>query len=179
MTGQLGDIALTMNDGSPARLDDWRGKVLLVVNVASKCGLTPQYEGLEALYRARKDQGLVVLGVPANDFKQQEPGTDAEICEFARSRFDVTFPLAAKTEVTGQGKHKLYATLTAAAPAAVGEADWRERIGAAVNPNPEVMWNFEKFLIGRDGSVAGRFAPGVKPDDPRLVAAIDRALAQD
>lgn len=179
MTGQLGDIALTMNDGSPARLDDWRGKVLLVVNVASKCGLTPQYEGLEALYRARKDQGLVVLGVPANDFKQQEPGTDAEICEFARSHFDVTFPLAAKTVVTGADKHKLYATLTAAAPDAVGEADWRERIGAGVNPNPEVMWNFEKFLIGRDGSVAGRFAPGVKPADPRLVAAIDRALAQD
>ncbi|HHW35660.1 MAG TPA: glutathione peroxidase [Paracoccus solventivorans] len=178
MTGQLGEIAITMNDGSPAKLDDWRGKVLLVVNVASKCGLTPQYEGLEALYRARKDQGLVVLGVPANDFKQQEPGTDAEICEFARSRFDVTFPLAAKTVVTGTDKHKLYATLTAAAPDAVGEAEWRERIGAAVNPNPEVMWNFEKFLIGRDGSVAGRFAPGVKPDDPRLVAAIDRALAQ-
>ena len=179
MTEQLGEIAITMNDGSPARLDDWRGKVLLVVNVASKCGLTPQYEGLEALYRAKKDQGLVVLGVPANDFKQQEPGTDAEICEFARSRFDVTFPLAAKTVVTGQGKHKLYATLTAAAPEGVGEAEWRERIGAGVNPNPEVMWNFEKFLIGRDGNVAGRFAPGIKPDDPRLVAAIDRALAQD
>lgn len=178
MTEQLGDIAITMNDGSQATLDNWQGKVLLVVNVASKCGLTPQYEELEALYRARQDQGLVVLGVPANDFKQQEPGTDAEICEFARSRFDVTFPLAAKTEVTGPGKHRLYETLTAAAPDAVGETEWRERIGAAVNPNPEVMWNFEKFLIGRDGRVAGRFAPGVKPDDPRLVAAIDRALAQ-
>lgn len=177
MTEQLGEIAITMNDGSPASLDDWRGKVLLVVNVASKCGLTPQYEGLEALYRAKKDQGLVVLGVPANDFKQQEPGTDAEICEFARSRFDVTFPLAAKTVVTGAGKHPLYARLTADAPDAVAEAEWRERIGAGVNPNPEVMWNFEKFLIGRDGRVAARFAPGIKPDDPRLTAAIDRALA--
>lgn len=179
MTTQLGDIAITMNDGSNASLNAWRGQVLLVVNVASQCGLTPQYEGLESLYRAKKDQGLVVLGVPANDFKQQEPGTDAEICEFARSRFDVTFPLAAKTAVTGAEKHPLYASLTAAAPDAVAEAEWRERIGAAVNPNPEVMWNFEKFLIARDGSVAGRFAPGVKPDDPRLVAAIDRALAQD
>ena len=179
MTEQLGDIALTMNDGSQATLDDWHGKVLLVVNVASKCGLTPQYEGLEALYRAKADRGLVVLGVPANDFKQQEPGTDAEICEFARSRFDVTFPLAAKTVVTGADKHPLYDRMTANAPDAVGECEWRDRIGAGVNPNPEVMWNFEKFLIARDGRVAARFAPGVKPDDPRLTEAIDRALAED
>ncbi len=173
----IAEIEVELLNGTATTLGELAPGPVLVVNTASKCGLTPQYEGLEALYRARKDQGLVVLGVPANDFKQQEPGTDAEICEFARSRFDVTFPLAAKTVVTGQGKHKLYARLTAAAPDAVAEAEWRERIGAGVNPNPEVMWNFEKFLIGRDGSVAARFAPGVKPDDPRLTEAIDRALA--
>lgn len=177
MTDSLGDTAITMNDGSEARLGDWQGKVLLVVNVASKCGLTPQYEALEALYRARKAAGLVVLGVPANDFKQQEPGTDAEICEFAQGRYGVTFPLASKSVVTGADKHPLYARLTTEAPDAEGEAEWRGRFGSGVNPNPEVMWNFEKFLVGRDGRVVARFAPGIAPDDPRLVEAVDSALS--
>lgn len=169
----------SMNDGRPATLADWRGKVVLVVNVASKCGLTKQYEGLEALYRARKDDGLVVLGVPANDFKAQEPGSDAEILDFCRSSYDVTFPLAAKMVVAGADKHPLYAALTGAIPDAVGEGPWRARLegfGIAVNPVPEVQWNFEKFLIGRDGAVIARFAPDVAADDPRLVSAIDAAL---
>jgi len=178
---ELAEIGIRMNDGGQARLADWRGHVVLVVNVASKCGLTPQYEGLEALYREKKDQGLVVLGVPANDFKQQEPGSDAEILDFCQTRYDVSFPLAAKTSVVGDDKHALYARLIAEAPQAEGEGPWRKRLegfGIAVNPAPEVQWNFEKFLIGRDGSVIGRFAPDVAADDPRLVAAIDRALAQ-
>ena len=178
---ELADIEIRMNDGGPARLADWRGKVVLVVNVASKCGLTGQYEGLEALYRARKDEGLVVVGVPANDFKQQEPGTDAEILDFCQTRYDVSFPLASKTSVVGAGKHALYARLIADAPQADGDGPWRTRLegfGIALNPAPEVQWNFEKFLIGRDGTVVGRFAPDVAADDPRLVAAIDRALAQ-
>lgn len=178
---ELSGIEIRMNDGGPARLADWRGKVVLVVNVASKCGLTGQYEGLEALYRARKDEGLVVLGVPANDFKQQEPGTDAEILDFCQTRYDVSFPLASKTSVVGAGKHALYARLIADAPQADGDGPWRARLegfGINLNPAPEVQWNFEKFLIGRDGTVVGRFAPDVAADDPRLVAAIDRALAQ-
>ena len=177
----LTDIELTMNDGRTATLDDWRGKVVLVVNVASKCGLTGQYEGIEALYRARKDAGLMVLGVPANDFKQQEPGSDAEILDFCRTTYDVSFPLAAKTSVAGEGKHPLYAALTGAIPAAEGDGPWRERLagyGIAVNAAPEVQWNFEKFLIGRDGRVIARFAPDVAADDPRLTAAIDKALAE-
>ena len=178
---ELSEIAISMNDGRPARLADWRGKVVLVVNVASKCGLTGQYEGLEALYRARKDEGLVILGVPANDFKQQEPGSDAEILEFCQSRYDVSFPLASKTSVAGAEKHPLYAALIAAQPDAQGDGPWRARLqgfGIAMNPAPEVQWNFEKFLINRDGTVAGRFAPDVAADDPRLVAAIDQALSQ-
>lgn len=174
-------IEIRMNNGNPASLADWCGKVVLIVNVASKCGLTGQYEGLEALYRARKDDGLVVLGVPANDFKQQEPGTDAEILNFCQTRYDVSFPLASKTSVAGAEKHALYAALIAARPEAEGEGPWRARLegfGIAMNPAPEVQWNFEKFLIGRDGTVLGRFAPDVAADDPRLVAAVDRALAQ-
>ncbi|ARJ68547.1 glutathione peroxidase [Paracoccus contaminans] len=177
---ELTEITLTMNDGQAARLADWQGKAVLLVNVASACGLTPQYQGLEALYRARKAQGLVVLGVPANDFLGQEPGTDAEIRDFCTTRYDVTFPLAAKTVVSGADKHPLYAALIGALPAAEGEGPWRARLqghGLAVNPAPELQWNFEKFLIGRDGTPLARFAPDVAADDPRLVAAIDRALA--
>ena len=177
---ELSEITFPMNDGHVARLADWQGKVVLLVNVASGCGLTSQYEGLEALYRARQAQGLVVLGIPANDFMGQEPGTDAEIRDFCTTRYDVTFPLAAKTVVSGPGKHPLYATLIHDQPAAEGEGEWRARMqghGIAVNPPPEVQWNFEKFLIGRDGTVLARFAPDVTADDPRLVAAIDRALA--
>lgn len=177
----LDQIDLTMNDGAPARLADWRGKVVLVVNVASKCGLTGQYEGLEALYRARQPDGLVVLGVPSNDFKAQEPGSDAEILDFCRTTYDVTFPLTAKTPIAGDGRHRLYTALTAAIPAAEGEGPWRTRLegfGIAVNPAPEVQWNFEKFLIGRDGRVIARFAPDVAADDPRLTQALDRALAE-
>ena len=175
----LTQTPIQMNDGSTARLADFAGKPVLIVNVASKCGLTGQYEGLEALYRAHGGD-LVVLGVPSNDFKGQEPGSDAEIKDFCRSTYDVTFPLAAKTPVTGADKHPIYAALIAAQHAAEGDGPWRDKLaghGITANAAPELQWNFEKFLIGRDGRVAGRFAPDIAADDPRLTAAIDRALA--
>jgi len=180
MATPLQDIPVTRIDGTPARLGDWAGKVLLVVNVASQCGLTPQYAGLEKLYEDKRGQGLEVLGFPANDFGAQEPGTDAEISAFCSLNFDVKFPLFSKISVLGAGQHPLYAGLVAAQPAAVGEGPMREKLKgygiSAANP-ADVLWNFEKFLVGRDGEVIARFAPDIPADDPRLVQAIDAALA--
>ncbi|MDE2619112.1 MAG: glutathione peroxidase [Sphingomonadales bacterium] len=177
----LAAIPLTRIDGRPDSLAEHAGTVLLVVNVASKCGLTPQYAGLEQLHRAYADRGFAVLGFPANDFGAQEPGTHEEIAEFCSLNYGVSFPLFAKADVTGPGKQPLYAALTAARPDKVGPAaEFREKLkgyGMTPTEDPEVLWNFEKFLIGRDGSVVGRFAPGVTPDDPALVAAIEAALA--
>ena len=177
----LAAIPLTRIDGRPDSLGDHAGQVLLVVNVASKCGLTPQYEGLEKLYQTYRDRGFAVLGFPANDFGAQEPGTHEEIAEFCSLNYGVSFPLFAKADVTGPDKQPLYAALTAARPDKVGPAaEFREKLkgyGMTPTEDPEVLWNFEKFLIGRDGSVVGRFAPGVTPDDPALVAAIEAALA--
>jgi glutathione peroxidase len=178
----LATIPLTRIDGKPDSLGQHAGKVLLVVNVASKCGLTPQYEGLEQLYKANKDKGFEVLGFPANDFGAQEPGTHEEITEFCKINYGVSFPLYAKADVSGPGKQPLYAALTAARPEKQGPAaEFRERLkgyGMTPNEDPEVLWNFEKFLIGRDGTVAGRFAPGTAPDDPELVSAIEAELAK-
>ncbi len=154
--------------------------MLLVVNVASKCGLTPQYEGLEKLYEGRRAQGLEVLGFPANNFRGQEPGTDAEISAFCSLTYDVKFPMFSKISVLGADQHPLYAALTAAQPSATGDGPFRERLkGYGISPaNPvDVLWNFEKFLVGRDGKVIARFAPDITADDPRLVTAIDDALA--
>jgi glutathione peroxidase len=179
MTASLLDIPVTQIDGKPTTLSAYRGKVLLVVNVASKCGLTPQYEGLEKLYRARHDQGLEVLGFPANDFGAQEPGTDAEISEFCSLNFDVKFPLFSKISVLGADKHPLYAKLVAAQPSAIGDGPFRERLkgyGIEREDKTEVLWNFEKFLVGRDGKVIARFAPDIAADDARLLEAIDAAL---
>ncbi|MDB5723186.1 MAG: glutathione peroxidase [Alphaproteobacteria bacterium] len=178
---ELQTIELDRIDGSKARLGDYRGKVLLVVNVASKCGLTPQYEGLEALYRRYREQGLVVLGFPANDFRGQEPGSDSEIAEFCKLTYDVDFPMFSKIKVTGPDKHPLYAALIAAHPdaASATRGAMRERLqghGIEPNPEPELLWNFEKFLIGRDGRVLGRFSPDTNPDVPLLVSAIEAAL---
>ena len=180
MTDTLDAIAVTTIDGRPATLGDWAGTVRLVVNVASKCGLTPQYEGLEKLYREKHEAGLEVLGFPANDFLGQEPGDEAQIASFCSVNFDVTFPMFAKIAVTGDGVHPLYRALVAAQPAATGEGPMRGKLagaGIAINPAPGVLWNFEKFLVGRDGRVVARFAPDVTADDPRLRAAIDAALA--
>ncbi len=181
MTKALADIPLKSITNEKTSLGDYAGKVALVVNVASKCGLTPQYEGLEALYAKYRDQGFVVLGFPANDFAGQEPGTDDEIADFCRTNYSVDFPMFAKIEVTGEGKHPLYQALTAAVPVSQGDAEgFRERLrGYGMTPNldPEVLWNFEKFLVARDGTVAARFAPTTAPDDVALVAAIEGALS--
>ncbi len=178
---ELQAIPLNRIDGGEARLGDYAGKVLLVVNVASKCGLTPQYEGLERLYGDYRDRGLVVLGFPANDFRGQEPGSDAEIAEFCKLTYDVDFPMFSKIKVTGPDKHPLYAALIDAHPnvtSATGGAmrDRLEGHGIAPNPEPELLWNFEKFLVGRDGKVIGRFSPDTAPDHPLLVSAIEAAL---
>jgi glutathione peroxidase len=182
MSADLTAIALTRIDGSADSLADHAGKVLLVVNVASKCGLTPQYEGLEKLYREKAASGFEVLGFPANDFGAQEPGTHEEIAEFCSANYGVSFPLFAKADVTGDAKQPLYAALTEAMPAKQGPAEeFRERLrgyGMTPTEDPEVLWNFEKFLIGRDGKVAARFAPATEPGDPALVAAIEAELAK-
>ena len=175
------EIPLKTLRGAPTSLADYAGKVLLVVNVASKCGLTPQYEGLEKLYTQQRDRGLVVLGFPANDFGAQEPGTDAEIAEFCALTYDVDFPLFSKISVAGEDKHPLYAALTAAQPDAISTngGGMRERLagyGITPNPEPEILWNFEKFLVSRDGEVVARFAPDTAPDDPAIVTAIEREL---
>lgn len=157
-TGTLWQLESRTLEGEPAPLAAWQGQVVLVVNVASKCGLTPQYEGLERLYRDRRDRGFAILGFPSNDFMGQEPGTPAEIRQFCTTKFDVTFPLFAKVVVKGDGKDPLYAWLTA---------------GGLEEPT----WNFTKYLVGRDGKVIARFGPRTAPDDPGLVESIDRALA--
>jgi glutathione peroxidase len=181
MTDALLEIPVKTIRDEDASLADYKGKVLLVVNVASKCGLTPQYEGLESLYQAYRDRGFVVLGFPANDFGAQEPGSNAEIESFCTTSYGVDFPMFGKVTVVGPDKHPLYAALTSAAPTASGDPEaFRARLkgyGMTPNPEPEVLWNFEKFLVGKDGAVIARFAPTTAPDDPLLVSAIETALA--
>lgn len=181
MSTSIYDIPVRKISGEDASLGEYKGKVLLVVNVASKCGLTPQYEGLEKLYELYKGQGLVVTGFPANDFKSQEPGTDEEIQTFCTSNFGVKFPMFSKITVVGAEKHPLYKALTTAQPDAVslGEVPFAKKLngyGIATNEPPEVLWNFEKFLVSRDGEVVKRFAPDTEPDAPELVAAIEGEL---
>lgn len=176
----LYDIALKRIDGTPVTLRDFAGKVLLIVNVASKCGLTPQYEALQKLYAARHGEGLEILGFPANDFGAQEPGTEAEIVSFCSTNYGVTFPMFEKITVLGAGRHPLYTALEAAQPEAEGAAGMRERLaqrGLKRDSAADVLWNFEKFVVGRDGAVVARFSPDVAPDDPRLAKVLDTALA--
>jgi glutathione peroxidase len=150
----------TMKDiwGAEKPLSEYRGKVALVVNVASECGFTPQYEGLEKLHEKLSSRGFAVLGFPSNDYGAQEPGTDAEIATFCTSKYGVKFPMFSKITVKGSGKHPLYAFLTQAAPAG------------------EVKWNFEKFLVGKDGQVIARYPSNVTPEDEKLLQAIEGAL---
>jgi glutathione peroxidase len=177
----LQHIPLKTIDGRPASLADYAGKVLLVVNTASKCGLTPQYQDLQALYTRYRDAGLVVLGFPSNDFAGQEPGSDEEIASFCSIRYDVDFPMFSKIPVVGAGKHPLYAALVAQQPTATGSQDFRERLkgyGVKPNPEPEVLWNFEKFLVSREGSVVGRFSPDTAPSSEALVGAVEQELSR-
>jgi glutathione peroxidase len=179
MSANLYDIPLQRIDATPVTLASYKDKVLLIVNVASKCGLTPQYAGLEALYREWHGRGLEVLGFPANDFGAQEPGSNEEVAAFCSTTFNVSFPLFSKISVVGVDQHPLYHALTHAQPQAVGEDPFREAMrgyGIESNAAPDVQWNFEKFLVGRDGAVIGRFAPDITADDPRLVEAIEAAL---
>jgi len=156
------DYKLTSIDLDSVPLSDFKGKVVMIVNVASRCGYTPQYAGLEALYRKYKDQGFVIVGVPANNFGQQEPGSNSEIKVFCKRKYDVTFPMMAKTSVAGNDINPLYQYLT----------------DKSENPatGGEIKWNFTKFLIGRDGKMLARFEPDVTPEDPALVAAVENAL---
>jgi glutathione peroxidase len=149
-------------DGEAVELKDFKGKVVLMVNVASKCGLTPQYEALQALYAEYEDRGFVVLGFPANNFGSQEPGSNPEIKEFCTLNYGVTFPMFAKISVKGEDQHPLYAFLT----------------GSGSNPRfgGEIRWNFTKFLLDREGNVVARFEPRTKPDSPEVVSAIESAL---
>lgn len=162
MAASLYDIPLKDIDGQSTSLAAHKGKVLLIVNVASKCGHTKQYAGLEALYRKYHDQGLVVLGFPCNQFGGQEPGTNAEIKQFCTLKYNVSFPMFDKIEVNGPNRHPLYAALA-------GD-------GSPVAGN--IKWNFTKFLVGRDGKILNRFEPKTQPDAPELVNAIEAALAQ-
>ena len=155
------DISVTNIKGEPASLDAYKGKVLLIVNVASKCGFTKQYTGLEKVYSTYQDKGLVVLGFPCNQFGGQEPGTAAEIESFCSLNYHVTFPLFEKIEVNGPGRHPLYTFLTG------DEAKFPGPIG----------WNFTKFLVGRDGQVIARYDSKVTPEAPQLIAALETALA--
>jgi glutathione peroxidase len=156
------DVSIARLDGSPMNLADFAGQTVLVVNVASQCGLTPQYMALEEVHERFADRGFTVLGVPCNQFLGQEPGTADEIAEFCSSTYGVTFPLTEKVEVNGDGRHPLYDEL-------VDVADDEGHTG-------DIRWNFEKFLVGPDGAVVARFSPVTVPDDPSVLAAIEGAL---
>ena len=156
------DVEIADLQGKPLDLGQFRGRPVLVVNVASRCGLTPQYTDLEALHKEYSGRGFSVLGVPCNQFAGQEPGTSEEIAEFCSTTYGVTFPMTEKIEVNGEGRHPLYGLLTAAADAEGHTGD--------------IRWNFEKFLVGPDGTVVARFSPPTIPDAPEVVAAIESAL---
>lgn len=181
MTETLYDIPLQRLNGEASTLADYAGQVLLIVNVASQCGLTPQYVGLEQLHADYAERGLRVLGFPCNDFGAQEPGTAAEIQDFCQSNYGVHFPMFSKLNVNSAPRHPLYAQLIAAQPTAVlsgndGLKSTLAKHGLLPKQADDVMWNFEKFLVGRNGQVLARFAPDVTPDNAALVAAIESAL---
>jgi glutathione peroxidase len=157
------DFTLNAIDGQPAPLSQYKGKVVLIVNVASKCGFTPQYTGLEAIYRKYKDQGFVILGFPANNFGQQEPGTNEEIKTFCSSKYNVTFPMYAKISVKGADEAPLYRFLT--------DPDSPKTGG-------DIKWNFTKFLVDRNGRVIARFEPATTPESAEMTGAIEKALHQ-
>jgi glutathione peroxidase len=158
------DFTLRSIDGDHVSLKSYHGKVVLLVNVASKCGFTPQYAGLEAVYEKYKDRGLVIVGVPANNFAQQEPGTDEEIKKFCSNKYNVSFPMMSKVSVLGDDKAPLYQFLT----------------DKSANPTVggDIKWNFTKFLFDRNGNPVARFEPAVKPDSPEVTAAIEATLSK-
>jgi glutathione peroxidase len=179
----LYDIPVNKITGESTSLADYRGKVLLVVNTASKCGLTAQYEALEGLYQRRKADGFEILAFPANDFAGQEPGSNEEIATFCKTSFHVSFPLFQKISVAGADTHPLYQELIAAQPKATTNEPgaFRKKLidfGITPNSEPSLLWNFEKFVIDRNGKVVARLSPEITPDDPLVTEAIDAALKQ-
>jgi len=176
----LYETPLRTLNGEATTLASYQGKALLIVNTASKCGLTPQYEGLETLYNTYRHCGFEILGFPSNDFSGQEPGTNSEIQNFCATNFHISFPMFEKITVVGPGKSPLYETLIEAQPVAriadPGFKDGLRNFGATVNEAPELTWNFEKFLVNRRGQVVGRFAPDMLPSDPILIQAIEATL---
>jgi glutathione peroxidase len=159
---RLHEISLTAIDGNPLDLGQFAGRALLVVNVASKCGLTPQYEGLQRLYERYRDRGFSVLGTPCNQFAGQEPGTPDEVAQFCSTTYQVSFPLSEKLEVNGRRRHPLYRELT--------------RVADAAGRSGDVQWNFEKFLVSPAGEVAARFRPQIEPESEELVGALEQIL---
>ena len=181
MSTSVYDIPVLSIQGAEFTLNQYQGKVLLIVNVASKCGLTPQYEGLQKLYNEKKAEGLEILGFPSNDFLAQEPGSEKEIQEFCSVNYQVDFPLFAKIPVVGEAKHPLYAALTQAIPERTGEGPWwKDLVDYGLTPNqpPEVLKKKKKFLVNKNGEVVARFAPDITADDPRIINAINAELAK-
>jgi glutathione peroxidase len=182
MNETIENFALRRIDGKDESLGDYQGKVLLIVNVASKCGFTPQYEGLERLFARFKNRGFAVLGFPANDFAAQEPGTNSEIAQFCTTNFGVNFPVFEKITVVGGRKHPLYASLIKAQPKPTTSThDLRQHLiefGVTPTAEPEVLWNFEKFLVDRAGTPVARFAPDVEPEDARVTERIEAELSK-
>lgn len=181
MSQTMLDTEVKTIDGEETTLAPFAGQVLLIVNVASQCGLTPQYEQLEQIYTRFKDQGFAVLGFPCNQFLGQEPDDEATIKNFCSVNYGVSFPLFSKIEVNGEQRHPLYQKLTDARPQAIAPegSGFLERMsskGRAPKQVGDILWNFEKFLIGRDGKVIARFSPDMTPDNPQLVEAIRQAL---
>lgn len=181
MSGPLNKIEFTLNNGQKKTLEDYQGKAVLIVNVASKCGLTPQYKNLELVYEKYQDKGLVVLGFPANEFLGQEPGTNEEIQAFCTGTFGIKFPIAQKIVVKGEGIHPLYKELISQWPSRTMNADasFKERLEShgliTGNPN-DIMWNFEKFLISKKGEIIGRFAPDIEANSSIIEGAISKEL---
>jgi len=174
------EIPVRTIDGQETTLGAYQGKTLLIVNVASKCGLTPQYEGLQNLYLEYKDKGVEVLGFPANNYLGQEPGTDEDIKDFCATNYKVSFPMFSKLSTKGDDQHPLYKYLTETKPETdVNDGGLEEKLkgfGSVRSTPGEVLWNFEKFLVSKDGEVTARFAPDVKPDDERLLAKLNQEL---
>lgn len=180
MKNEIYEIPVKTIDGEETNLGEYKDKVLLVVNVASKCGLTPQYEGLQKLYDKYHDEGFEVLGFPANDFMGQEPGTEDEIKNFCDTNYSVKFPLFSKVSAKGDDQHELYKYLTENKPETdVNDGEFEEKLkgyGSTRSKPNEILWNFEKFLIGKRGEIAARFAPDVTAEDSRLVEKIKDEL---
>lgn len=180
MTTSIYDIPVKTIKGTKSTLEEYKGKVLLIVNTASKCGLTPQYEGLEKLYSQYKTDQFEILGFPANNFMEQEPASDEEIEQFCSLNYQVSFPLFSKISVAGEDKHPLYTYLTHAQPHRHGGEAFAEKLKKAnilIHPEPEVLWNFEKFIINKEGDVIARFSPDTTVDNPELLDVIKKAIA--